>query len=98
MQNWIVSNMKTKLKKEITKTFKELGLSIDIKAHLKQVDFLDVTFDLPSKTYKSYKKPYNSTIYVNSYSNHPPSIIRRIPKNDKYKSQIIKNKRNINII
>ena len=44
MQNWIVSNMKTKLKKEITKAFKELRLSIDIKAHLKQVEFLDVTF------------------------------------------------------
>ena len=42
---------------------------------------LDVTFDLPSEKYWPYRKPNNEPLYVHSQSNHPPVIIKHIPKN-----------------
>ena len=48
---------------------------------MKVVDFLDVTFDLGEGTFKSYCKPGNVPIYVHKDSNHPPSIIKKIPEN-----------------
>ena len=38
-------------KKEFRNFFKELGLKIEIKANLKVVDFLDVTFSLTTEMY-----------------------------------------------
>ena len=68
-----------KLKKDITKIFKEMGLSITIAANLKIVNFLDVTFNLQDGTYKPYKKPNDTPLYINIDSNHPPNIIKQIP-------------------
>ena len=48
---------------------------------MKVVDFLDVTFDLGEGTFKPYCKPGNVPIYVHKNSNHPPSIIKKIPEN-----------------
>ena len=39
----------------ITK-LKQIGFKIEIKTNLKEVDFLDVTFDLRKETYRPYKK------------------------------------------
>ena len=66
-------------KKEICRIFKEHNLSITIEANLKVVNFLDVTLDLNTETYKPYMKPNNRILYINKQSNHPPSIIRNIP-------------------
>ena len=46
-----------KLRKDITKCFKDPGLKITIKTNLKIVNFFDVTFDLSSGTYYPYVKP-----------------------------------------
>ena len=43
------------------------------------MNYLDITFDLRTGTYKPYTKPGNTPLYVNIQSNHPPSILRRIP-------------------
>ena len=61
--------------------FQRNGLKITIRAKLKVIDFLDVTFNLENDTYKPYVKPNNTLLYVNVNSNHPPSIIRNIPEN-----------------
>ena len=50
------SQMSERMRKSIIQDFKELGLRITIQVNLKQVDFLDVTFNLESGTYKPYKK------------------------------------------
>ena len=42
---------------------------------MKIVNFLDITLDLTSEKYQPYKKPNDDTLYINSHSNHPPSII-----------------------
>ena len=69
-----------KVREGIIQLFKENGLKIVIHTGLKQVDFLDVTLDLQSEKYKPYCKPNNVPSYLNVSSNHPPHIIRQIPK------------------
>ena len=67
-------------KKGIVKVFKKCGLSIVVDTNLKTVDFLDVTFDLDKNIYKPYRKPNNSSIYINKNSNYPPDILKQLPK------------------
>ena len=47
---------------------------------MKIVDFLDVTLNLNDGTFKPFIKPNDFPLYVNSNSNHPPSILKNIPK------------------
>ena len=68
------------LKKKITQIFARHGLSTTATANLKVVDFLDLTFDLGEGTFKPFCKPGNIPIYVHKDSNHPPSVIRKIPE------------------
>ena len=67
------------IRKDVIKTFKDLGFKIDIKTNLKVVDFLDATFNLSNGTYKPYKKPNNTLLYINTSSNHPPQVIKQLP-------------------
>ena len=60
--------------------FKDCGLSITIKCNLKSEDFLDITFDLLNEIYKPYRKPNNKPLYINKHSNHPPNILKQLPK------------------
>ena len=67
-------------KKKICKIFKDNGLRITTEANAKCVNFLDVTFNLETGLYKPYMKPNHTPVYVHVESNHPPSIIKNIPK------------------
>ena len=42
--------------------------------------FLDVTFNLTDNTYSPYTKPNSTLLYIHNLSNHPPSIIQKIPE------------------
>ena len=68
-----------RIKKELTQIFKNHNLTLEIKCNLKQVDYLDITFNLENGTYKPYKKPNNEIRYVHAESNHPPPILKQIP-------------------
>ena len=57
----------------------EHGLKITSTANLKVVEFLDVSLDLKNECYRPFIKPGDRPRYVNSKSNHPPSILRNIP-------------------
>ena len=46
---------------------------------MKIVNYLDVTLNLTTGKYYPFRKPDNNPLYINSKSNHPPSIIRQIP-------------------
>ena len=46
----------------------------------KVVDFLDITLDLRTEIYKPYKKLNSNLTYIHKQSNHPPSIIKNLPK------------------
>ena len=67
-------------RKNIIKIFKNIGFNIDIETNLKIVDFLDITFNLENNTYKPFKKPNDTLLYINVNSNHPPQIIKQLPK------------------
>ena len=68
-----------RIRKDIIRIFKQNGFKIEIKTNLKEVDFLDVTFDLRKETYQPYKKENDKLFYINTSSNHPTSIIKQIP-------------------
>ena len=47
---------------------------------MKIVNYLDVTFNLNDGTYRPYQKPDSIIQYIYVESNHPPNIIKQIPK------------------
>ena len=67
-------------RKRIIEIFKNFGLSITIETRLHKVDFLDVTLNLQEGTYKPYRKPNDKPTYIHVQSNHPPHVIKQIPK------------------
>ena len=67
-------------RKNIIKTFKDVGFGIDIETNSKVVDFLDITFNLNNGIYKPYKKPNDRLLYINKSSNQPLQIINQLPK------------------
>ena len=67
-------------RKQIIQVFKSCGLNITVKANFKTVDFLDVRFDLINNIYQPYRKPNSETVYINKQSNHPPNILKDLPK------------------
>ena len=69
---FLESSQIDQLRKKIIKIFKETGFKIDIETDLKIVNFLDMTFNLINGSYKPYKKPNDSLLYINENSNHPP--------------------------
>ena len=68
------------MRRRIIKIFKDCELNITIKINLKTVNILDVRFDLVKNTYQPYRKPNNEPIYINKQSNHPPNILKELPK------------------
>ena len=69
-----------KIKKDICKIFRENNLHITVEANKTITDYLDVTFDLECDTYQPFMKPNNNPVYVNTNSNHPPKVLKNIPK------------------
>ena len=67
-------------KKRIIQIFKRHGLDITIKANLKIAQYLDVELDLMNNMYRPYRKPNSEPLYINTQSNHPPSVLKQIPK------------------
>ena len=69
-----------RISKDIIALFKKEGLSITIETNLIETDFLDVTFNLATKKYSPFRKANNTPLYINAFSNHPPTIIKQLPK------------------
>ena len=61
-----------------SKVFTDIGFSIDIQENLKEVDFLDVTLNLPNGTYRLYKKSSDKLLYIHSSSNNPLQVIKQL--------------------
>ena len=71
-----------KIRKYMIKTFREnVGLKITITTNLKAVNLLNVTFNLCTGKYEPYKKPNDTSTYINVNSNHPPNILKALPNN-----------------
>ena len=46
---------------------------------MKVVNYVDVDFNLNDVNYKPFIKPNSEIKYIHKNSNHPPSVIRKIP-------------------
>ena len=60
-------------------TYKSLKISFRFRIDIKVVDFLDITFNLNSGTYKPYKQTNDPLLYKSKISNLLPQIISRLP-------------------
>ena len=67
-------------RKILTDLFKEEGLAITVECNIKKTDYLDVILDLEQRSFKPYRKPNDRPLYINALSNHPPNIIKQLPK------------------
>ena len=70
----------TRMEKQIIKLFKDMELKITVNTRLQYVDFLDVSLDLDEDIYKPYRKPNDKPSYISTQSNHPPIILKQLPK------------------
>ena len=68
------------IKKKCAKSSNATASKSLLKPIKKAVDFLDITLDLRTEIYKPYKKPNSNLTYIHKQSNHPPSIIKNLPK------------------
>ena len=66
-------------RKDITREFKKKGPKISKSTNFKICNFLHVTLNLTDGTYYPYRKPNNETLYIDSNSNHPPTIMKHLP-------------------
>ena len=67
-------------RKKIIEIFKKYGSAITIKTNLLVVTFLDIQFNLLNGTFKPYRKLNNDPIFVYKNSNHPPQVLKKLPK------------------
>ena len=69
-----------KKRKELIKLFKYEGLNITVESNITRTNFLDVTLDLVTEQYQPFRKPNDTPCYVHVDSNHPPQVIKQLPK------------------
>ena len=69
-----------RIKKKIIKLFQSFDLKITVESNLSQVNFLDITFNLNSNKFWPFRKPNDIPLYIHAKSNHPPSIIKEVPR------------------
>ena len=67
-------------RKRIEEIFKDEGLKITTEINMIETDFLDVKLNLETHQYRPYRKPGDTPTYINVQSNHPPTIIREVPR------------------
>ena len=68
------------IQKRLVRAFRFLGFKVEIKSNIRSVNFLDVTLDLPSGSYKPFSKDNANPSYVHIESNHPHHILKQIPR------------------
>ena len=73
-------NNEVNVKKEICKVFQNYGLKIEITVNITSVNFLDITMDINTGVFKPFVKDSNVPLYIHKDSNHPPAIIKNLPK------------------
>ena len=64
VSKFLLASYIDRVRKNVTQLFKDIGFLIDIKTNLKILNFLDITFNLNNATFKPYKKPNDSLLYI----------------------------------
>ena len=84
-----------KIKKSMHKFTKSIGINLIIENPSWKIDYLDLNFNLLNHTFYPYRKDNNKINYINSKSNHPPTILKQIPK--MIETRLSKNSSNKNL-
>ena len=66
-----------KTRKNIIEIFKNIGFKIDIETNLKEVNFLNVTFNLVNETFRPYKNPMTNCCIFTPH----PTILHKFSSN-----------------
>ena len=69
-----------KLKKKSKKLLEEKDQDIIVQCNSKITNYLDITHNLNDGSHCPYRKLKKETNYIHVNSNHPPSIIKEIPR------------------
>ena len=67
-------------RKKIITLFQDNEQKITVKTGKTSINFLDINFCLNSESYQPYRKPNDEPLYINRNSNHPPTILSRLPQ------------------
>ena len=67
----VTGNESELMRKRLIKTFQDNGLSITSQANIASANFLDITLNLTTESYKPCKKSNDQPLYIDKYSNHP---------------------------
>ena len=68
-----------RIRKHLFREFSNEGLKITVSPPSLAVDYLDVTFGADG-SYRPFRKDDKRTEYVHASSNHPPSVLKNLPK------------------
>ena len=69
-----------RIRKDISSIFKNYSLIITIQTNSKIINYLDVTFNLYNGSHCPDRRPNDQPLYINTKSNHSPSILKHLPK------------------
>ena len=61
----------------ITKMLETAGLNTTIQAGLRIVNFRNMQHNLNNGAHKPYRKPEDTTVYINKKSNNPPEVLKQ---------------------
>ena len=67
-------------RKKLITLFQDYELKITVKTGNTSINFLDINFCLNSESYQPYMKPNDEPLYIKRNSNHPPTILSRLPQ------------------
>ena len=84
-----------KLKKKFQKLFKEKYLDIIVQCNLKITNYLDITLNLNDDSYRPYRKLNEETNYIHINSDHPPSLIKKLPRSIEKRLSILSSYKDI---
>ena len=71
---------RNQIRKRIEAIFNKEGLKITSDINMTETDFLDVKLNLVTHEHRPYRKPGDVPTYIHVLSNHPPAIIKEVPK------------------
>ena len=67
-------------RKKLFTLFQDNELKITVKCVKSSINFLYINFCLNSASYQPYRKTNDEPLYINRNSNHPPTILSRLPQ------------------
>ena len=69
-----------KMEVALRKIFENHALKVVVHHSMKSTDFLDLRLHLDKGVYEPFRKEGNTPLYINRQSNHPPALIKHLPR------------------